>query len=262
MRYKIESRHPDLTCNTVKNLSPLPHIHSHLELIYMIDGQVIANVDNKDFLIEAGDLFLSFPNQIHYYHDYASLDGIILIFSPELFKDLREIFQNKVPDSPIIKSSLISFDVHKHLMQILEKNHSDAPFGPIAAKGYLLAFLGEILPLMKMTPARSDQDNIKRLLQYCADNYTEPLTLDGISRQLHLNKYYISHVFKERMNIGFTDFVNNLRTEHACNLLEEGVNITEVAFASGFSSIRTFNRCFSQNIGMTPREYIKMKIQS
>lgn len=261
MRYQIENRHRDLTSYNIKTLSSLPHIHSHLEMIYLTEGQGVANVDNKDFLIEAGDLFLSFPNQVHYYHDCSSLDGIISIFSPELFRDLRELFQNRVPDSPIIKSTRINFDVGSRLVQIMEKSRSDAPFDPIAAKGYLLALLGEVLPLMKLAPISSDQDSIKRLMQYCAANYTEPLTLDSISKELHLNKYYISHVFKERMNIGFTDFVNNLRTEHACNLLERGVNITEVAFASGFSSIRTFNRCFSQNMGMTPREYIKIKTQ-
>ena len=40
----------------------------------------------------------------------------------------------------------------------------------------------------------------------------------------------------------FTDFINRLRIEHACNLLERGSNITDIAFSSGFSSIRTFNR--------------------
>ena len=61
------------------------------------------------------------------------------------------------------------------------------------------------------------------------------------------------------MNIGFADFVNSLRIEHACNLLEKGSNITEIAFSSGFSSIRTFNRVFLQTLGMTPRDYIRSK---
>ena len=59
------------------------------------------------------------------------------------------------------------------------------------------------------------------------------------------------------MNISFTDFVNGLRIEHACSLLENDTNITETAFSSGFSSIRTFNRAFAKSMGMSPREYIK-----
>ena len=49
-----------------------------------------------------------------------------------------------------------------------------------------------------------------------------------------------------------------LRIEHACSLLENGDNITEAAFSSGFSSIRTFNRVFVENMEMTPREYMKL----
>ena len=57
----------------------------------------------------------------------------------------------------------------------------------------------------------------------------------------------------------FVDFINSLRVEHACTLLEQGCNITEIAFSSGFSSIRTFNRVFAQNMNMAPRDYIRYK---
>ena len=79
---------------------------------------------------------------------------------------------------------------------------------------------------------------------------------------MHLNKYYISHIFNERLNISFTDFINSLRIEHACSLLERGANITEVALSSGFSSVRTFNRVFLQTLNTTPRDYLKAKESS
>ncbi len=260
MLYQIEKRALPITTNVFHGLSPLPHIHTHLELIWMAEGASCANVDNKEFLMEQGDLFLAFPNQIHFYQDTTSLQGYLFIFSQDLFPDLKELFQNKVPASPIIKNSCLPKDTEKRLKKIMKKNNSDSTFDRIAAKGYLLALMGELLPLMSLIPAPSDHDSIKSVLTYCSENYTEPLSLEIISRNLHLNKYYISHIFKERMNIGFTDFVNSLRVEHACNLLERGCSITEIAFSSGFSSIRTFNRVFANTVGMTPREYLKRKI--
>lgn len=74
---------------------------------------------------------------------------------------------------------------------------------------------------------------------------------------LYLNKYYISHVFKDRFHTSITIFINNLRVGYACELLKRVNGITEVAFQSGFSSIRTFNRVFSKCIGMTPGEFAK-----
>ena len=59
------------------------------------------------------------------------------------------------------------------------------------------------------------------------------------------------------MKISFTDFINGMRVEHACSLLEQDSDITEAAFSSGFSSLRTFNRAFLKAMNMTPREYIR-----
>ena len=96
MLYQIENRSVPLSTGNFSGLSTIPHIHTHLELIYMEEGSSIASVDNKEFLIEKGDLFLSFPNQIHHYHDQEAIQAFILIFAPDLFKDLKEIFQNKI----------------------------------------------------------------------------------------------------------------------------------------------------------------------
>ena len=259
MLYQIENRSVPLSTGNFTGLSTIPHIHTHLELIYMEEGSSKATVDNKDFVIEKGDLFLAFPNQIHYYHDRSAVRGYLFIFSPDLFKDFKEIFQTQVPYSPIIKCAQLPLDLRSRLKKIKNKNRSESNYEKIAAKGDLLSLLAELLPAMKLVTTPTGHDSIKSVLTYCSENYTEPLTLEQISKELHLSKYYISHIFNERMNISFTDFINSLRIEHACNLLERGANITDVALSSGFSSVRTFNRVFVQNMEMTPRDYVKIK---
>ncbi|MBQ8185206.1 MAG: helix-turn-helix transcriptional regulator [Lachnospiraceae bacterium] len=259
MLYQIEVQKTDYTTSWVHSLSPLPHIHLHLELIYLKEGSSMATLDNKEFLIKPGSLFLSFPNQIHFYHDRTPLYGVIVIFSPDMFRELKELFHNQTPTSPILEAPQLPSDIFERMVLIREKYRSEDSFDNIVANGSLLALLGEILPQMTLIPNTSDQDSIRNILQYCQKNYTESLSLDELSKKLHLNKYYISHMFKERLNISFTDFVNGLRVEHACNLLKQGHTITEVAFSSGFASIRNFNRVFLKNMGMTPREYLNKK---
>lgn len=261
MLYQFESRDKSrpLTAGYIEDLTPLPHIHPHLELIYMLDGSSAAIVDNKNFLIEKGDLFLSFPNQIHFYHDHSPIKGYLIIFAPDIFHDFKKLFQTKTPDSPIIKGARLGPDTARIIETIFLKNNTESPYDKITAKGYLLALLGELLPLMTLRNGPADEDSIKKILIYCSEHYTESLSLDILSKELHLNKYYISHIFKERMDMGFVDFLNGLRVEHACNLLKKGENITEIALSSGFPSIRTFNRVFAQNMGMAPRDYAKAK---
>lgn len=260
MLYRIEKKNVPLISFSFHSLSNIPHIHSHIELIYLREGSSVAIVDNKEYTIERGDVFLAFPNQIHSYHDRGTVSGYLVLFAPDLIKDFKELFRSQIPVSPIIKCQQLPLNTRTRLKQILTKDgNSDSIFDKAAAKGFLITLVAELLPLMTLAPANIDHDSIKNILTYCSENYTEPLTLELLAKELHLNKYYISHIFKERMNIGFVDFVNSLRVEHALNLLEKGCNITEIAFSSGFSSVRTFNRVFLQTTGITPRDYIRSK---
>lgn len=70
MRYKIENRNNVISSAfAFTGLSPIPHLHTHLELAYLAEGSSMATLDYRDFLIEEGDLFLAFPNQVHFYHE-------------------------------------------------------------------------------------------------------------------------------------------------------------------------------------------------
>ncbi len=259
MPYQIEIRKKTFTSSRLKKLQFPSHIHPHLELIYLKRGTSLVTTDNKKYCIGDGDLLLIFPNQIHAYHDETSIDASMLIFAPDLFSELKEVLCTKTPVSPIIHRDRIPTDIAEQLTQIHQQLNSEDSFSQLSAKGKLLSLLCELLSSMELIDAPADQDCIKRLLIYCTEHYTEPLSLELLSKELHLNKYYISHIFQERMNISYKDFINRLRVEHACELLQTDAQITEVAYASGFSTIRTFNRAFLKHMEMTPREYVKMQ---
>ena len=67
MAYEIENRKLDFTAARIHQLLPAPHLHSHLELIYVKKGSSRAVLDRNTYLLKEGDLFLAFPNQIHFY---------------------------------------------------------------------------------------------------------------------------------------------------------------------------------------------------
>ena len=91
-----------------------------------------------------------------------------------------------------------------------------------------------------------------RRLELVLPQELEPL----LEQELHISKYYISHLFSDKLHISFNDYVNSLRVSHACRYLRDGtLSVTEVAAKVGFGTLRTFNRAFSKQIGCTPSAY-------
>ena len=70
-----------------------------------------------------------------------------------------------------------------------------------------------------------------------------------------MNKYYISHVFNKEIGISLPEYLNTLRIRDAIMLLKEGtMSITDIAFAVGFNTLRSFNRRFLEHTGKTPKQ--------
>ena len=54
------------------------------------------------------------------------------------------------------------------------------------------------------------------------------------------------------------DFVRNIKMKHACMmLLNRTQNISEIAYAIGFTSPKYFSKCFKEEFGVTPSEYLQ-----
>ena len=52
--------------------------------------------------------------------------------------------------------------------------------------------------------------------------------------------------------------------DSACSLLRgpQRVTVTEIAYDCGFSSVRTFNRCFREEYGMSPSRFSEIDCQT
>ena len=92
--------------------------------------------------------------------------------------------------------------------------------------------------------------------------YLNPkLTVIDLATAICNNKTYLSLYLNNTLHTTFYDYVNKYRIEEACGIMKEmsGDNkmmIAEVATASGFNSLSSFNRYFMKMNGISPSEYI------
>ena len=260
MYYTFEKRDaPFVADHNLTSLTDIPHIHPEIELIYLTKGNGVCITDGKEEFLDTGDLYICFPNQIHYYSSDDNLKGFLIIVSPDIFRELKSVFSKKIPQSNIIKKQDLSNDITQRLFKICNGLSENNKLSTAAASGYMQSVLAEALQKMELSNSPIHNDVVKNILTYCLENYTEPITLDSVARALYLSRYYISHIFTDRLKISFPEFINGLRIEHACRSLTAGCNITEVAYSSGFGSVRSFNHNFEYQTGMTPTKYIKAK---
>lgn len=101
-------------------------------------------------------------------------------------------------------------------------------------------------------------DDIDPVLEYLHANYTFEINRDAVALALKKDPVELGKHFKAVMGKSLKAYINELRLNHAYSLLlETDKKIIDIAFESGFESLRTFNRFFSDAMGETPSTYRK-----
>lgn len=243
----------NITTESRRTLEFAPHFHSALECVLMINGTAQAQVESQNCILHAGDILLTFPNQVHSYTaDSPDEESIIIIAPIDLCGDFRALFRKCIPDSNRIPAKKVPPQVD---LLVREIQYVTGPFADEIRKGYWLAILGELLSKMDFCAA-NENDVLRRILNYCMEHIDSDLQLEKVAAEVHVGKYYVSHLFQEKMGLGFHEYVNILRINEASRLLyATSLPITDVSYRTGFGCTRTFNRIFQKYMECTPREY-------
>ena len=102
------------------------------------------------------------------------------------------------------------------------------------------------------------EEKLKSIIVFLGDNYTSDISREGLAAAVGMNPNYFSSQFKEYTGKKINDFINELRVNDAFERLKDpGARIIDVALATGFDSLSTFNRAFRHVTGMTPTDYRK-----
>lgn len=97
---------------------------------------------------------------------------------------------------------------------------------------------------------------IRQAIGYIKKNYTMPITLEDVAKQIHVNPTYLSRLFKEKAGIRFVDYLTDHRIRKAKYLLNNtSMLIQEISEKVGYENARYFSYIFKKKTGLTPHEY-------
>ncbi len=253
-----ENRVNELLLWRRSSLSFLPHFHDSVEIIYMLCGTIRAVIDGKEFFLKKNSVCIALPNVIHAYDNEENIDAYSLIIPRTYLDAYIPILDTNTVTFPVIQFE----DNENPLLALIEKiiavNKTAHPFRKQILHGYFSILFGELFARTGLSECKkSSQETERRIITYCLENFRSEISLDLLAKALYISKNHISYIFSSKLKICLPDFLGALRVAEAKRLIERGASMTEAALESGFTSIRSFNRRFLLETGMTPREYAK-----
>ena len=103
------------------------------------------------------------------------------------------------------------------------------------------------------------KQQLLQVREHLEQHFSEKITLDRLSEQFYMNKYYLAHLFKEQFGTTIGEYLLNLRITHAKQLLRFSSQTTEtIAAACGMSDANYFARMFRRVEGLSPSEYRRL----
>lgn len=107
----------------------------------------------------------------------------------------------------------------------------------------------------------NEEDSIKNIIEYINSNYATYLDLGAISQKFNFNYSYLSSYFSNHCKEGFSEYLNKIRVEKACELLKDNKHyVSEISSMVGYSDHSYFCRVFKKITGYTPSSYRRLKI--
>ncbi|MEP6805615.1 MAG: AraC family transcriptional regulator [Flavobacterium sp.] len=254
------------------------HFHDFCELSFVQKSNGKRIIGDSITSFHDGDLVLMSPNLPHMWYEDASgnhphknksVEAIVIYFPLNFFEkvcnDVGELSKKRTLFEKANRGMRFSGKTKKKITKHLEKMTIMEGFSQVIEffkivnimlhtdEYELLAGLG-----YSYSYNEKDTERMNKVYNYIMMNFTKPISLETIASIAHMTPPAFCTFFKKRAQKSFTRFLNELRTGHACKLLQnEKLSISDVCYESGYQNFVNFNKYFKQLIGKTPSTYRK-----
>ncbi|MGL5434662.1 MAG: helix-turn-helix domain-containing protein [Lachnospiraceae bacterium] len=247
------------------------HMHNHHEIYLLTDGEIQYFVDNTCYPMTSGDLILFSDREIHKAINTGNhpFTRLVIHINPAFIRQYSTLQTNLLAcfhRLPGEGNQVALTDSERKQLLTLATLLRQTQIEPEAYGNDLSALttLIQILLLVNNAWKRTSPSRIKpqphraqAIMDYVEKHLTEGITLDSIAQALALDKYYLSHLFKEETESSIFQYILIKRIALAKELLLAGYTVSEVCHLSGFHDYSNFIRTFRQVTGVTPGRFQK-----
>ena len=236
----------------------VPHTHKHMELFFIVGGRGQFLIEDRLYPVGVNNLVIINPNVSHTEVSLNAqpLEYIVLgIEGIELATGAASGGRFNILDH--YESVEVSGCLRNILREMEQKNtgYEDV------CQAYMEILIIRLMRTTALAVPEAPQTisanrQCAAVKRYIDLHFKEPLTLELLAEESHMNKYYLSHAFKRAYGVSPINYMISRRIEESKYLLAEtDLSLSHIAQLLGFSSLSYFSQVFRRTQAVSPREY-------
>ncbi|MEK3661128.1 MULTISPECIES: helix-turn-helix domain-containing protein [Paenibacillus] len=247
------------------------HIHDHFEIFLFLGGTVNGFVDQYSYPLQRGNVLLFNNHEIHKIINLSPepYERLTIHFKAPLVypfctatTNLLACFQNRQPGEQNLAQmdeTLLAeyMTLAYRLIAILENPQYGSEVLALTYLIQILVLINELYSRTSSTIPSIISSHIQSAMRYIDNHLHLNLSLEQIAGELNIDKYYLSHLFKQQTGGTIYRYVLLKKIALSKQLLSSGNSVSETCYLSGFNDYANFIRTFKNITGIPPGKYGK-----
>lgn len=249
--------------------SPL-HLHPELEFLYVAEGSMKNQLEDTSHITRVGDIIF-FNSRVPHatrFLEIGTVQHMVQFKVPSTFlgsfRYLSHLLRRSVAPYYIFRPGDEDYEeLKEHMLDMIAQDAEVGTAGDyrITSDIFFIISLLHRRGLLADERAIYDFGQLSKLVplfEYIDGHFAEDISLEDCAEVLRLNKSYLCRVFRSATGTTLWDFINFVRVCKSEEMLISEKNLSEIAYAVGFSSPSYFHRTFKKYKQVSPSEYRKL----
>ena len=249
------------------------HYHDFNKIIIFLSGTVTYLIEGKAYYLKPWDILLVNNHDIHkpIINSSETYERIVIWTNSDFIEnhnyencDLSTCFKlaNEKSFNLIRLEAKFQNNI-KFIIKSLQASLNSNDFGSKLLSNSFLVQLLVYLNRVHLGNMYIDEDEalkydkqIEKVLKYINSNLCSDLSIEFLSQEFYISKYYLMHKFKKETGYTLHNYVMQKRLLMAKDLISNGEPITKTYMQCGFNDYSSFLRSFKSFFHRPPSSFL------